>query len=55
MCCHHRKPREADIFMLFPWFSVEAELTIFNVTLFVKIIFEKELMKTKKIAINGKS
>jgi hypothetical protein len=34
--------------MYFPWLSAEAELAIFNVTFYAKIIFEKELMKTKK-------
>ena len=43
-------------FMYFPWPPLEAALSIFNVCFFVKKqLFEKELMKTKDIAINVES
>jgi hypothetical protein len=41
--------------MYFPWLLVEAALSIFNVSFLLKIIFEKELIKTKATAINAVS
>jgi hypothetical protein len=55
MCCHHRKPREANIFYVLPMAFGTGRINNFNITFLVKIIFEKELMRTERITIDGKS
>jgi hypothetical protein len=42
-------------FAYFPWLPIEAALSIFNVSFFVKInsFFEKDLMKTKETVISA--
>ena len=47
MCCHHRRPREAN--MPFPRLPVHAALPIVNVNFLIKNFFEKELTETKRL------
>jgi len=43
-------------YVTFPWPLLDAALSLFNVTCFVKKrFFEKELIKTKETVINAKS
>ena len=51
-----RREREANIFYYFPWLPVEAALSSFDVRFFLlKQFFEKELVKTKEIAMYPES
>ena len=45
MCCHHRRPRDANIFRVLPMASGRGSTIIFKGNLFVNF-FKKELMKT---------
>jgi hypothetical protein len=46
MCCHHKKPREANI-MYFLRLPVEAAISNVNVSFFVKNNFWEEINKNK--------
>jgi hypothetical protein len=55
MCCHHRRPREANQFHLLSWSSLEAELFNFNANIFVENNFLEEFNKNKEFAITDES
>jgi hypothetical protein len=42
-------------FVTFPWPTVESALSIFNIAFLSVRVFEKELIKTKEIAISAES
>jgi hypothetical protein len=56
MCCHHRRPKEANLFHEFSSAFGKGSTAIFNIKFVVgKQFFEKELTKTKETAINAES
>jgi hypothetical protein len=46
---------EVNIFLYFPWFPVKAALSIVTLSLTLKTIFDKELVKTIETAVNAES
>ena len=39
MCCHHRRPREANKFYVLPWLSAETSLSILTLPSLLKTLF----------------